>query len=347
MATTAIGRKPGTARWVMPAALLLIVSLGLLMLWATPWIAPYSAQQKALLLERVAAGGLLNHGLAAGHGLAWIALVILLRPMLLLAFVVLIEAWLTRGQPRHQDRALAWTARALFLVVTHISDMTLGRFVPIPLGPIFDFANAATPSGLRTLQTGFLFLLAMLIAEFFQYWAHRAYHHFPFLWRFHAVHHAPRDLDVLHRFEHPVEALVSWFLIVVPVTILIAGADSGQLSVVAAFLMVRDDLLHTKAPINFGPLGRVLVDNRYHFIHHGREERHHDRNFAAVFPLFDIIFGTYVKPEKGKLPVTGLDDRLPPDRLSQYFFANLPAAPPAESTGASGSGSGSPRALPA
>jgi sterol desaturase/sphingolipid hydroxylase (fatty acid hydroxylase superfamily) len=320
-ASISAGARPG---WLMLAALLLIVFLGLLMLWAEPLIAPVATQQKALLLERAAQAGIDGYAVAGVHGFAWIGIVILLRPMFLLALVVAIEAWLTRGHPRHQDRALAWTARASFLVVTHLGDLMLGRLIHVPVGPLFDFTDAASPTGLRVLEMTGLFLLSMFVADFFQYWAHRAYHRFALLWRFHAVHHAPRNLDVLHKFEHPVEAVVSWFLIAVPANLMIAGVEANQLSLVAAFFLVRDDLIHMKAPINFGPLGLVLVDNRYHFIHHGRARRHYNCNFAGIFPVIDMIFGTYSKPEGEALPETGLDDRLPPARLSQYFLAALP-----------------------
>ena len=327
----AVAPSPATEpRWLMPAALLLIVCLSMMALWSAPWIAPLSAQQKALLMERAAEGGIVGYGLAGVHGFAWIGLVVLLRPMAMLALVVLIEAWLTRGRPRAGDWRLAWTARAAFLVVTHLSDMLLGRFVQMPVRPLFDFAGADPSTLVAAVQMTLLFLLSLFVADFFQYWAHRAYHRFPLLWRFHAVHHAPRDLDVLHKFEHPVEAVFSWFLIAAPANLLIAGTEAHQLSLVAAFFLVRDDIIHTRAPINFGPFGRVLVDNRYHFIHHGRAARHYNCNFAGIFPIIDRLFGTQVKPEPGPLPATGLDDRRPPERLGQYFLASLPRAEPGD-----------------
>lgn len=50
-----------------------------------------------------------------------------------------------------------------------------------------------------------LFLI-ILLADFMQYWTHRAYHEVPFLWRFHAIHHSVKSMDWLagsrlHAFE--------------------------------------------------------------------------------------------------------------------------------------------------
>ncbi|MBK8742853.1 MAG: hypothetical protein IPM02_26780 [Betaproteobacteria bacterium] len=33
-----------------------------------------------------------------------------------------------------------------------------------------------------------------------------------------------------------------------------------------------------------------------HRIHHSIEQPHRDRNFAALFPVWDVLFGTYVRP---------------------------------------------------
>lgn len=323
MATAAVGGGTEKSRWLVPAGLAAFVLLGLLMSWAEPWVVPLAAQQKALLLQRFAEGGFTGYALGSVNGAAWIFIVILLRPLALLLLVVMVETALTRGEPRPRDRRLAWTARGLFLTITYLTDMMLGRSIHLPVGPLLDFAGPASPSALRTLEMGLLFLLSLLVADFFQYWAHRGYHRFALLWRFHAVHHAPRHLGVLRNFEHPVEAVFSWFLIAAPANLVIAGVDSSQLDLIAAFFLVQNDLVHTRARVHLGPLGRVFTDNRYHFIHHSRDPAHFNTNFAAIFPVIDRLFGTYCPPGDA-LPDTGLDDRLPPTRLSQYFFANLP-----------------------
>ncbi|HEX8525528.1 sterol desaturase family protein [Allosphingosinicella sp.] len=312
------------SRWFMPAVLLLIVLLSAVVTWTEPYIAPAAAHQKALLVESFARGGLAGYAEAAVHAAAWVFVVIVFRPMLLLAAVVLIESRLaSRGEER-KNLALAWTVRAAFLIFAYALGLLLARSLPALPGPLFDFTDSGSPSWLRTAQMAVLLLITVLATDFFQYWAHRSFHRFRFLWKFHAVHHSPRDLDVLHAFQHPVEAAATWFLVALPLGALIAGVDAGQFSLLAAFFLVQSHLAHTKAPVHLGPLGGLLVDNRFHFIHHSREPRHFDRNFAAIFPVFDRIFGTYCKPEPGPLPKTGLGDRLPPQRLSHYFLAHLP-----------------------
>jgi len=59
-------------------------------------------------------------------------------------------------------------------------------------------------------------------------------------------------------------------------------------------------------------LDRVLVTPQVHRIHHSVERQHQDKNFADALPIFDIVFGTYVKPTRDEFPTTGLSDGTPP-----------------------------------
>ena len=56
---------------------------------------------------------------------------------------------------------------------------------------------------------------------------------------------------------------------------------------------------HANVDMSFGRVGeRLLVGPRFHRLHHARaepDERHiHDHNFAPVFPVWDILFGTAI-----------------------------------------------------
>ncbi|HET9429200.1 MAG TPA: sterol desaturase family protein [Allosphingosinicella sp.] len=318
------------AAWVISGALILIIGAGALFPVIDPWIVEIAARQKALVLEAVERGHVSAYPLAAFHASVWVFAVILVRPLLMLGIVVVIETILVPGNRVDEGRKLAWTVRAGFLVISYLVGLALNRSLPVLPAPLFDFADAASPTGFRMLEMALLFLLSMLAMDFCQYWAHRAYHRFPILWKFHSVHHAPRRLNALHHFQHPVEGVASWFLIALPANLLITGVDPTQFSMLAAFFLVQNHLVHTNAPVHLGPLGRVLVDNRYHFIHHSRDPRHFNTNFAAVTPLFDHLFGTHRAPSGNILPETGLNDRLQPNRLSHYLLAYLPEDPPVE-----------------
>src|SRR5205807_714592 len=46
--------------------------------------------------------------------------------------------------------------------------------------------------------------------------------------------------------------------------------------------------------------------HQLHRILHSRQPEHRDKNFAAFFPVWDLLFGTYCRAKPGEWPATGL-----------------------------------------
>jgi sterol desaturase/sphingolipid hydroxylase (fatty acid hydroxylase superfamily) len=143
------------------------------------------------------------------------------------------------------------------------------------------------------------------------------------LWKFHAVHHSPEDLDAFHNILHPVELWVRYFMVGIPLN-LIVQPNPDQHYFVFAFLSLQNQLTHMNVPLNFGRMGALLVDNRYHFLHHSSDPSDFNRNFGGMFTIFDRLFGTYKNPLAGPLPSTGLGNDRQPMRFRNYLFAKLP-----------------------
>jgi sterol desaturase/sphingolipid hydroxylase (fatty acid hydroxylase superfamily) len=167
-------------------------------------------------------------------------------------------------------------------------------------------------------------LAAMLAYDFLDYWVHRAWHHFPFLWRFHAVHHSIEHLDSLNSYAHPVDLLTATAAFVA--LSLLIGFSFKTVLLILAFRTIQGRLAHTSAPVNFGPFGALLIDNRTHFLHHVRTEARSGKNFAGTFTIFDRLFGTYERPNPGPLTETGLEEMGPPSTLWRFLLAKLSPA---------------------
>jgi lathosterol oxidase len=247
--------------------------------------------------------------------------------LVLLAIVVGGERLLEPDRAAKNHR-LAWAVQALFIVAGYAAGVLLERYVRVRPS-IFDFGAVDPGPVLAAILPGLYFLLIVFVVDILGYWAHRAHHRFAFLWRFHAVHHAQRDLDVLHNINHPVEIAARWFIVALPVGLL-PPPDGSSLGVIVAFYAIHNHLLHMKGPLHFGRFNAVVADNRHHFIHHSREPRHFDTNFAAIFPVIDRLFGTYHPPATGALPETGLDGQAEPSTLFGYAVAILPGDPAPE-----------------
>jgi sterol desaturase/sphingolipid hydroxylase (fatty acid hydroxylase superfamily) len=78
-----------------------------------------------------------------------------------------------------------------------------------------------------------------------------------------------------------------------------------QAGIISLAVAQWGNFIHANIRVNLGPLSTVLCGPQLHRVHHSIEERHRDKNFAAFFPMWDVIFGTYCKPDGW--PKTGVN----------------------------------------
>jgi sterol desaturase/sphingolipid hydroxylase (fatty acid hydroxylase superfamily) len=153
---------------------------------------------------------------------------------------------------------------------------------------------------LGRLPSGLQGLLALLTADFVGYWAHRAFHG-QRLWRFHAVHHSSVDLDWLASVRvHPVNEFANGTMHAVVLVGL--GFRPQVLAGVIPFFTAYAILLHANVSWSFGPLKYLFASPVFHRWHHTSQAEGLDKNFAGLFPLWDILFGTFYMP-KDRMPM--------------------------------------------
>lgn len=164
---------------------------------------------------------------------------------------------------------------------------------------------------LSRLPVGLQAVLALLVADFVGYWSHRLFHG-KALWRFHAVHHSSEELDWLASVRvHPVNEIVTSALHALVLVAL--GFRVDVLAGVVPLLTLYAILLHANVPWSFGPFKYVIASPVFHRWHHTSQEEGLDKNFAGLFPVWDLMFGTFHMPE-GRVPVTfGLFGEAVPD----------------------------------
>jgi sterol desaturase/sphingolipid hydroxylase (fatty acid hydroxylase superfamily) len=64
---------------------------------------------------------------------------------------------------------------------------------------------------------------------------------------------------------------------------------------------------------------RIVVTPAYHRIHHSLDMKEGNSNFAVVFPLWDMLFGTHVDPTRTEPTAVGVDR----DPIPRSFVAEL------------------------
>ena len=140
------------------------------------------------------------------------------------------------------------------------------------------------------------------------YWQHRAFHRFPFLWRFHRLHHADGDFDVTTGIRfHPVEAVLS--LLFKGAMAMLLGAPPEAMLIFEIYLSVGSLTEHANVRLPQGldrTIRPIWVTPAMHIIHHSAEARDRDQNFSFALSLWDRLFGTYLGKASG--PRIGLSN---------------------------------------
>jgi sterol desaturase/sphingolipid hydroxylase (fatty acid hydroxylase superfamily) len=137
----------------------------------------------------------------------------------------------------------------------------------------------------------------LLVADFTQYWVHRAFHRVPFLWRFHAVHHSAEALDWLAGSRlHIVDAVVTRALTYIPIYVL--GFSQGAIVVYVVVVVIQATFIHANVRWEFRPLGWLLATPAFHHWHHAAEREAIDKNFSVHTPIWDKLFGSYYLPDR-------------------------------------------------
>jgi len=145
-----------------------------------------------------------------------------------------------------------------------------------------------------------------VIYDFFYYWHHRLQHRSPVFWPIHRLHHSTRSLNALAAFRiHWLEEPMRVVTMTIP-TVLLFHITPVEGAWIAFALGQLATFIHVNIRLPFGPFTRVLMGPQLHRLHHSFKPEHLDRNYSAIFPVWDVIFGTYVPPKSGEWPETGL-----------------------------------------
>lgn len=163
----------------------------------------------------------------------------------------------------------------------------------------------------------------LMIFDFTDYWRHRWQHRFKVWWALHAVHHSQRQMtfwtdDREHLLDQAISAV--WRSLIG----LAIGAPPVQFLTVTLVSGAIESLSHANVKMSFGWLGeRLVVSPRFHRLHHamsvGHDGKHYGCNFAPVFSLWDVLFGTAnFDPEFHQ---TGIEDQLQGREYGKGFWA--------------------------
>jgi sterol desaturase/sphingolipid hydroxylase (fatty acid hydroxylase superfamily) len=158
--------------------------------------------------------------------------------------------------------------------------------------------------------------LFLIIGDFGYYWVHRAMHT-KWLWNIHRWHHSPNYMYWLMgaRGSLVQQTLVNMPYIFAQALLVVSPWWTGL--AIGFKNGLQNYWMHLN--VSWGPrwLEWIIVTPRYHHIHHSDNPDYYGANVAALFPIWDRLFGTYVDPDQvaGRLKF-GTNERSPRWRLA-------------------------------
>ena len=156
--------------------------------------------------------------------------------------------------------------------------------------------------------------ITMFLLDFIAWFIHFLQHKIPVLWQFHKVHHSAEVMHPISNFrEHPIDNLFYiaangfGFGVIYALAVRFLGFGPtvptllGVSLVVFLFNFTAYNLRHSHVWLRWpGIWSAIFPSPAHHHVHHSCHPKHIDKNFAFMFPMWDLIFGTYLMPDDNR-----------------------------------------------
>jgi sterol desaturase/sphingolipid hydroxylase (fatty acid hydroxylase superfamily) len=212
------------------------------------------------------------------------------------------------------ELVIGWaTHRQLYRLNDSINDLSCGIidqvvriFIEVVLfaGYLYLFANfrltemqSWSPAGKWAAAIGLLFGVDLCF-----YWFHRIAHEYAAPWATHVVHHQSEEYNLTVALRQ--SALENCFAWVFYLPLAVIGFPPLWYAAVKAINLLYQFWVHTDAIGKLGPLEWFLNTPSHHRVHHARNVKYLDKNYAGMFIIWDRMFGTFQVEEEP--PVYGL-----------------------------------------
>lgn len=140
------------------------------------------------------------------------------------------------------------------------------------------------------------FIVLFVLYDLCFYWSHRMAHTVSLFWGGHVVHHQSEDFNLTVALRQSSTAFIWSFPFYLPLAVL--GFDPIQFLTVGAFNLLYQFWIHTEHIGKIGWLEYIINTPSHHRVHHGRDPKYIDKNYAGVFIVWDRMFGTFKEEEE-------------------------------------------------
>lgn len=151
--------------------------------------------------------------------------------------------------------------------------------------------------GFRLFDLGtsvLVIFLCFVLDDLRYYWVHRFGHRVRWVWASHVNHHSSQHYNLSTALRQTWTATFT-LMMVVRAPLILLGFSPEMVLFVGGINLVYQFWIHTEA-IDKMPRWFEAVMNTpsHHRVHHGRDPKYLDTNYAGVFIVWDKMFGTFV-----------------------------------------------------
>ena len=134
--------------------------------------------------------------------------------------------------------------------------------------------------------------LAIVVSEFFTYWAHRLGHRVAWLWKVHGIHHLPDKVNLANTNTiHFLDMFGTSLVSALPLVLL--GFSSEAIALALFITGLQNFIVHVNTDIRLGRLGYLIMGPAHHRLHHSIIAAE-AQNYGTTLALWDQLFGTFL-----------------------------------------------------
>ena len=158
---------------------------------------------------------------------------------------------------------------------------------------------------IKMTATPVAFILCFILYDFAYYFRHRWAHEINFLWNRHLIHHSSEEFNLSAAMRQPVSGFVDiYFFLYIPVAMM--GVPTAVVAVIAPLHRFAQFWYHTRLINRMGFLEYIIVTPAHHRVHHAINAEYIDKNYSAIFIIWDKLFGTFQDEIPDNPPVYGI-----------------------------------------
>jgi alkylglycerol monooxygenase len=138
--------------------------------------------------------------------------------------------------------------------------------------------------------------VAVVLYDFCDYWLHRMSHEIALLWAAHVVHHQSQEFNFTTALRQESFYPVVGFVFFIPMAVL--GVPPSSFAIAGFVVLFYQFWIHTEHVGKLGWFDRVFSSPSNHRVHHAVNPQYIDKNYGAVFIVWDRLFGTFAEEDE-------------------------------------------------